>query len=103
MREIPLLSARTACDAGANQLVVPINPNNGLAFVKLDWALALRFAHSNRLSRSHAKIARRSLGRSLSNLAEVLKRFGRLIVLYIVQARYGGRGLNMLSSRLLRC
>ena len=36
-------------------------------------------------------------------LAEVLKQLVRLIVFYIVQARYGGRGLNMLSSRLLRC
>jgi hypothetical protein len=30
-------SAASMCyDAGANQLVVPMNPNNGLAFVPLD-------------------------------------------------------------------
>jgi SMP-30/gluconolaconase/LRE-like protein len=34
-RNIP--SAASMCyDAGANQLVIPMNPNNGLAFVKLD-------------------------------------------------------------------
>jgi DNA-binding beta-propeller fold protein YncE len=34
-RNIP--SAASMChDAGANQLVVPMNPNNGLAFVPLD-------------------------------------------------------------------
>ena len=30
-------SAASMCyDAGANQLVIPMNPNNALAFVKLD-------------------------------------------------------------------
>jgi hypothetical protein len=34
-RNIP--SAASMCyDAGANQLVIPMNPNNGLAFVRLD-------------------------------------------------------------------
>jgi hypothetical protein len=36
-RNIP--SAASMCyDAGANQLVIPMNPNNGLAFLKLDAA-----------------------------------------------------------------
>ena len=34
-RNIP--SAASMCyDAGANQLVIPMNPNNGLAFVRLE-------------------------------------------------------------------
>ena len=34
-RNIP--SAASMCyDAGANQLVIPMNPNNGLAFIRLD-------------------------------------------------------------------
>jgi hypothetical protein len=34
-RNIP--NAASMCyDAGANQLVIPMNPNNGLAFVRLD-------------------------------------------------------------------
>ena len=34
-RNVP--SAASMCyDAGANQLVIPMNPNNGLAFVRLD-------------------------------------------------------------------
>jgi hypothetical protein len=33
-RNIP--SAASMCyDAGANQLVIPMNPNNGLAFIRL--------------------------------------------------------------------
>ena len=38
-RNIP--SAASMCyDAGANQLVIPMNANNGLAFVQLDQAVA---------------------------------------------------------------
>jgi hypothetical protein len=34
-RNIP--SAASMCyDAGANQLVIPMNPNNGLAFVRIE-------------------------------------------------------------------
>jgi hypothetical protein len=31
----PLTAASMCYDAGANQLVIPMNPNNGLAFVPL--------------------------------------------------------------------